>query len=109
MLDLDRTSGRHQDADHVDADVVGVAVVEAQPPRSQPPEAVGLALVDRDGNLYVGADDDFVYSLEPGGRMRWFARTGANVDGEPILTPEGLLLVGSDDNHLHAIGARPSE
>lgn len=67
------------------------------------------ALVDRDGNLYVGADDDFVYALEPGGRMRWFAQTRANVDGEPILTPEGLLLVGSDDDHLYAIGARPSE
>lgn len=63
------------------------------------------ALVDRDGNLYVGADDDFVYALEANGRMRWFARTGANVDGEPILTPEGLLLVGSDDRRLWAIGA----
>lgn len=67
------------------------------------------ALVDRDGNLYVGADDDFVYSLEPNGRMRWFAQTQANVDGEPILTPEGLLLVGSDDHRLYAIGARAGD
>jgi outer membrane protein assembly factor BamB len=60
-------------------------------------------LVDRDGNLYFGADDDFVYSLAPDGRLRWFYRTDANVDGEPILTPEGVLLIGSDDEHLHAI------
>ena len=35
---------------------------------------VGVAsgvLVDRDGNLYVGAHDDFVYSLTPGGALRF--------------------------------------
>jgi len=64
-------------------------------------------LVDRDGRIYFGADDDFVYALEPGGRMRWFVRTGGNVDGEPVLAADGLLLVGSDDHRLHAIGAGP--
>ena len=42
-------------------------------------------LVDRDGNLYFGADDDFVYSLDPSGGMRWFFRTSGNVDGEPVM------------------------
>jgi len=64
-------------------------------------------LVDRDGRIYFGADDDFVYALEPGGRMRWFVRTGGNVDGEPVLAADGLLLVGSDDHRLHAIGTGP--
>ena len=60
-------------------------------------------LVDRDGNLYFGADDDFVYSLDPSGGMRWFFRTSGNVDGEPVITPEGTLLVGSDDHFVRAI------
>lgn len=70
------------------------------------------ALVDRDGNVFFGADDDFVYSLDPGGRLRWFFRTDGNVDSEPVLTPEGLLVVGSDDDHVYAIraaAARPAE
>lgn len=63
------------------------------------------ALVDRDGNLYFGADDDFVYSLDPRGRMRWFFRAHGNIDSEPVLSPEGLLIVGSDDDHVYAIRA----
>ncbi|AKF08416.1 PQQ-binding-like beta-propeller repeat protein [Sandaracinus amylolyticus] len=62
-------------------------------------------LVDRDGNVYFGADDDFVYSLDPGGRLRWFFRAHGNVDGEPIITPEGLLIVGADDHRVRALRA----
>lgn len=78
------------------------------------PDATGAGvasgpLVDRDGNLYFGADDDFVYSLSPDGRLRWFVRTGGDVDGEPVITPEGILLIGSDDHRLYAIGDAGSE
>jgi outer membrane protein assembly factor BamB len=62
-------------------------------------------LVDRNGDIYFGADDDFVYSVAQGGRIRWFFRTEGDVDGEPALTPDGLLLVGSDDNRLYALTA----
>ncbi len=62
-------------------------------------------LVDRDGNLYFGADDDFVYSLDPRGQLRWFFDTDGNVDSEPVLSPEGTLIVGSDDDHVYAIRA----
>lgn len=60
-------------------------------------------LVDVDGNLYFGAQDDFVYSLTPEGRIRWIHQTGGDVDAAPILTADGLLLVGSDDGFLYAI------
>lgn len=62
-------------------------------------------VVDRDGNLYFGADDDFVYALDPAGRLRWFFRTHGNVDGEPVITPDGLLIVGSDDHRVRALRA----
>lgn len=65
-------------------------------------------LVDADGNVYFGAQDDFVYSLTPEGRMRWIHRTGADVDSAPILTPDGTLLVGCDDGYLYAITEAPS-
>ncbi len=65
-------------------------------------------LVDRHGHLYFGADDDFVYSLDGNGRMRWFYETGGNIDSEPVLTPNGVLLIGSDDHTLYALRT-PSE
>ena len=76
------------------------------------PAEVGIAsgpLVDADGNIYFGAQDDYIYSITPRGRLRWIHQVGGDVDAAPILTPEGLLLVGSDDGFLYAIGDAPEE
>lgn len=32
-------------------------------------------------------------------------RVEANVDGDPILTPDGALLIGSDDGSVYALRA----
>jgi outer membrane protein assembly factor BamB len=60
------------------------------------------ALVDRSGNIYVGAHDDYVYSLTADGQLRWIHATGGDVDGSPVLAPDGTLLVGADDGILYA-------
>jgi outer membrane protein assembly factor BamB len=62
-------------------------------------------IVDRDGNVYFGADDDFVYAIDADGELRWVHHTGANVDGDPTITPDGALLIGGDDGHLYALRA----
>jgi outer membrane protein assembly factor BamB len=61
-------------------------------------------LVDADGNIYVGAHDDYLYSLTPEGDLRWIFGTDADVDGSPIVSQDGVLLVGSDDGNLYALG-----
>jgi len=61
--------------------------------------------VDRDGNVYVGAHDDYVYSLAPTGELRWIFRTGGDVDSAPVVAGERLLLVGSVDGRLYALEA----
>lgn len=60
-------------------------------------------LVDREGSIYVGAHDDYLYSLTPGGELRWIYRTRGDVDSSPSLAPDGTLYFGSDDEHLHAL------
>jgi outer membrane protein assembly factor BamB len=65
-------------------------------------------IVDVDGNVYFGAQDDFVYSLTPAGRLRWIHRVSSDVDADPVLTPEGLLVVGCDDGFLYAIADDPT-
>jgi outer membrane protein assembly factor BamB len=64
-------------------------------------------VVDRDGNVYFGGDDDFVYSIDADGGLRWIFETEGNVDGDPTITPDGTLLVGSDDGHMYALRSDP--
>jgi outer membrane protein assembly factor BamB len=66
-------------------------------------------LVDVDGNVYFGAQDDYVYSVTSDGRMRWIFDVGADVDAAPILTPEGLLVVGCDGGYVYAIDQATDE
>lgn len=63
--------------------------------------------VDREGNIYFGADDDYLYALERSGVMRWIYQTRGNVDADPVLAAEGVLVVGSDDHFVHALRADP--
>lgn len=65
------------------------------------------ALVDVDGNVYFGAQDDYVYSLTSEGRLRWIFGVGADVDAAPILARDGLLVVGCDDGFVYAIDDAP--
>lgn len=64
-------------------------------------------VVDRDGNIYFGADDDYLYAIDRRGGLRWAYATGGNVDADPVLAADGVLLVGSDDRALHALRADP--
>jgi outer membrane protein assembly factor BamB len=67
---------------------------------------IGVAagpLVDRDGHIYFGAHDDYVYSLTGRGELRWLFRTEGDVDSPPVLGADGRLYVGSDDRSLRAI------
>ena len=53
--------------------------------------------------LYFGAEDDFGYSLDRDGGLRWKFKTEGDVDAPVVLTSNGLLLVGSDDGKLYAL------
>ncbi|MCB9601452.1 MAG: PQQ-binding-like beta-propeller repeat protein [Sandaracinus sp.] len=69
---------------------------------------IGVAsgpLVDRAGNVYFGAHDDYLYSLAPTGELRWAFEANADVDSSPALAPDGTLYFGSDDRHLYALRA----
>jgi outer membrane protein assembly factor BamB len=58
--------------------------------------------VDHDGNVYVGAHDDYIYALTPEGELRWAYQTHGDVDSSPAIAPDGTLYVGSDDHGLYA-------
>ena len=64
----------------------------------------GGPVEDAAGRLYFGAQDDHAYCLSPEGALLWKLRTGGDVDAPLVITPKGLLLVGSDDGKLYAVG-----
>ncbi|HJK92003.1 MAG TPA: PQQ-binding-like beta-propeller repeat protein, partial [Polyangiaceae bacterium LLY-WYZ-15_(1-7)] len=71
---------------------------------------IGVAsgpLVDREGSIYFGAHDDYLYSLAPTGELRWVFEAAADVDSSPVLTPEGVLVFGSDDKQVYALRGDP--
>lgn len=78
-------------------------------PRSAEAGIASGPLVDAGGYIYFGAQDDFLYSITPRGTLRWVFRLGGDIDAAPILTPEGVLLVGCDDGYLYAVGDAPAQ
>jgi outer membrane protein assembly factor BamB len=65
----------------------------------------GGALEDDDGTLVFGAQDDTVYAVGVDGSEWWRFQTGGDVDA-PVTLSAGMLLVGSDDGYVYAIGPR---
>lgn len=60
---------------------------------------------DPAGALYFGAQDDHIYAIGADGPL-WSFATGADVDAAVTLLPGGLLVAGSYDGFVYAIGDR---
>jgi outer membrane protein assembly factor BamB len=64
----------------------------------------GGPVEDAAGHLFFGAQDDDVYSIDARGKLLWKFKTGGDVDAPVVITPEGRLLVGSDDGKVYCFG-----
>jgi outer membrane protein assembly factor BamB len=67
----------------------------------------GGALEDDEGTLVFGAQDDRVYAVGTGGKLLWDFLTGGDVDAPLTLLADGILIAGSDDGSLYALGDAP--
>ena len=55
--------------------------------------------------VYFGSADGRLYCLDAkDGSLVWKLQTGGDVDAPLVITPKGLLLIGSDDGKLYAVG-----
>jgi len=63
----------------------------------------GSPVEDIDANLYFGGQDNAIYSLTPGGELRWKIGTGGDMDAPIVLISDGTLLAASDDGKLYVV------
>lgn len=64
----------------------------------------GGALVDANGAIYVGSDDDYLYALTPDGKLRWAFAMGSDAEASTTLAADGTLYAASAKGVLYAIG-----
>ena len=61
--------------------------------------AVGL-----DGTIYFGANNGYVYALNPlTGTVIWQVKTAGRVAASPVISGKGILYIGSTDSYMYAI------
>lgn len=95
----------------------GVTVVDARTgrqivrhvglPRSAALSDAGVwtaPVLDKRGDVYFGTRPGHIYGFAPDGRRLLDIDTGATVDSNPALGPDGTLYVGSENGMLYAIG-----
>lgn len=63
-------------------------------------------LVDANGALYFGGHDDFLYSVDARGRLRWAFPTHGDIDGTPALVGDGAMAFGSEDGLIRLVSRR---
>jgi outer membrane protein assembly factor BamB len=62
------------------------------------------AVIDADGNIYVGSNANRLVSIDAAGNFRWDFDTGSDVKSSPAIGPNGDIYVGSNSNKLYALG-----
>jgi outer membrane protein assembly factor BamB len=58
--------------------------------------------ISKDGTIYIGSGDDYLYAINPNGTMKWRYKTDHNVHSSPAIAEDGTIYVGSNDCYLYA-------
>lgn len=69
-----------------------------------PAQIWSACVLDRDYRLYFGTQDGHAIGLAPDGTRLFDVTVGGEVDSYPALTGDGVLLIGSRNRMLTAIG-----
>ncbi len=60
-------------------------------------------VVDSDGNVYIGSEDDTFYVLDSSGNVKFEFPTGGNIWSPATIGPNGIVYFGSYDKNLYAM------
>ncbi|HVU24983.1 MAG TPA: S8 family serine peptidase [Opitutus sp.] len=66
----------------------------------------GSAAVNKDGRIFFGSDDGFVYAFQPDGSQKWSHTTAGYIDTcAPAVGDDSTVYIGSSDGYLYAFTA----
>lgn len=59
--------------------------------------------IARDGTIYIGSNDSYLYALDSNASLKWKYKTKSNVQSSPIIRDDESILFGSRDQNLYAL------
>jgi outer membrane protein assembly factor BamB len=59
--------------------------------------------IDKNGTIYIGADDNNLYAVNPDGSRKWTFATSGMVRSSPAIADNGTIYAGSLDHSLYAV------
>jgi outer membrane protein assembly factor BamB len=65
----------------------------------------GGPVIDNNGNIYFGDKGRDIYAIDSEGFLNWKYETEGAITSTPALSNDGVLYVGSWDDHLYAFNA----
>jgi outer membrane protein assembly factor BamB/methionine-rich copper-binding protein CopC len=59
--------------------------------------------IDKNGTVYVGSGDGYLYAFTSAGKLKWRYKTGDAVQSSPTIDSNGNIYFGSCDNWLYVL------
>lgn len=58
--------------------------------------------ISKDGIIYIGSDDNYLYALDLSGNLKWKYKTEGKVIASPAIDKNGIIYAVSDNGKLYA-------
>jgi outer membrane protein assembly factor BamB len=63
----------------------------------------GGSIIDKDGVIYFGCFDNYLYAIYPDGSLKWKCNIGDWIWSTPAISMDGIIYVGAYNSRMHAI------
>jgi hypothetical protein len=59
--------------------------------------------IDSEGNIYIGSNSNWFYSISPNGSENWRFKTGDDIRSSPVIDKFGIIYICSMDGNLYVL------
>ena len=66
-------------------------------------------VVGKEGEMYIGSWDGYLYAINPDGSLRWRFYTSDKINSTPTLSYDGTIYIDSRDGYLYAVNPDGTE
>jgi outer membrane protein assembly factor BamB len=60
-------------------------------------------VISKDGTIYIGSWDGYLYALNPDGKLKWRFFTEDRISSTPAINFDGTIYIDSKDGYLYSI------